>query len=118
MKKISKQSNYDFAFNSDMLKDVNPVNVKLTNATLKETLDAVFKDQPLTYVITKNTVVVKKKLAKKTAAIMQESAMQVLISGIVKDSKGLPLPGVSVKVKGGTAWRCYGKRRKIQHLSS
>ncbi|ETZ20873.1 TonB-dependent receptor [Pedobacter sp. V48] len=112
LKKISKQSNYDFAFNSDMLKDVNPVNVKLTNATLKETLDAVFKDQPLTYLITKNTVVVKKRVAKKTATVMQESTKQVVISGIVKDSKGLPLPGVSVKVKGGTAGAVTGNDGK------
>ncbi len=95
LKEISKQSSYDLVFNPKMLKESNPVDLDLSNVSLQEALEKCFSNQPLTYSIAKNTIVVKRKLADKRNTFQQE-----IIGGIVEDSDGRPLPGVSVKIKG------------------
>jgi TonB-linked SusC/RagA family outer membrane protein len=114
LKKIRQQCNYEFVYNSETLKSVNPVDVKLNDAHLDEALTEVFKVQPLTYVITNNTVVIKRLPQIKTTAIKEVKTAQEVISGQVKDVKGIPLPGVNVQIKGssiGTVTDEEGKYR-------
>ncbi len=90
---ISKQSGYNFLYNSVMLKAAKPVSVTATNAPLKEVLDRCFIDQPLGFVINGNTVVINKKN-------ISQPAPPIVVSGTVTDEKGVTLPGVSVTIKG------------------
>ncbi|OOQ57230.1 SusC/RagA family protein [Mucilaginibacter pedocola] len=55
-------------------------------------------NQPLTYVINGNTVVIRQN--EPTAPVTQEAAAPVTITGVVTDEKGEPLPGVSIRLKG------------------
>ncbi|MBD1394736.1 TonB-dependent receptor [Mucilaginibacter sp. ZB1P21] len=71
-------------------------NIDVTNVPLTDALDKAFKDQPLTYKIFDETIVVKKKDETSTT---QFAAVDV--TGTVTDAKG-PLPGVNVKLKGTT----------------
>src|SRR5690554_4247672 len=59
LKEISKQSSYDLAFSSDMLKESKPVDINLVNVPFKQALEECFQGQQLTYSLVKNTVVVK-----------------------------------------------------------
>lgn len=102
LEKIRKQCNYDFAYNSDMLETVNPIDVDLNNVSLDEALHAVLKVQPLTYVITNNTVVFKKTGVRSHPLAENNKTIQLPVSGTVKDDKGIALPGVSVQFKGST----------------
>jgi len=90
---LSKQSGYNFVFSSAMIKTANPVTLNVSDQELSDVLEKCFKDQPLTYLINGNTVVIKKK---ETLGLM--FASRVLI-GRVTDQKGEPLAGVTIKVK-------------------
>src|SRR3989339_2167212 len=56
---IRKQTGYDFLYNTRLLRNTVPVTVKANNSSLEEVLDQVFKNQPLTYTITENTIILK-----------------------------------------------------------
>jgi TonB-linked SusC/RagA family outer membrane protein len=102
---LSEQSGYNFIYNTSMMKASKPVNLTISNELLTEALDVCFKDQPLTYVINGNTVVIKKKIAPVVAPVTAPEPVvkpPVVITGTVVDQKGLPLPGVSVSLKGST----------------
>src|SRR6266700_6099222 len=58
---IEKQSDYVFFVDADWLQLANPVNINVRNASLLETLDSCFKDQPLTYTIIDKTISIRPK---------------------------------------------------------
>jgi TonB-linked SusC/RagA family outer membrane protein len=86
---IMKQTNCHYLFLTPIIKNAKPVNVDLKNASLEEALDQCFKGQPFTYVVEKNTVVVR----------MIETPT-ILVKGKVTNCKGEPLAGISVFIKG------------------
>jgi len=94
-KEIRKQSGYNFVYTEGMLKNAKPVDIEIHAGTITQTLDQAFADQPLTYTISNNTVVVKEKEVR-TGAILPTS---ITITGTVSDEKGSPLPGVTVTVE-------------------
>jgi TonB-linked SusC/RagA family outer membrane protein len=97
-KEIRKQSGYNFIYTEGMMKDTKPVNIHVNNASIGDILDKVFHDQPLSYTISNNTIVVKEKESAVTNNIF--SFIPITITGTVKDEKGDPLPGVTVAVEG------------------
>lgn len=97
LKQIRQQSDYNFVYNLKSLKHAKNVNIDIKNVDIKEALKICFKGQPLTYEIVMNTVVIKE---------LENAVMplaDIRVSGKITDSEGIPLPGVSVKVKGGSA---------------
>lgn len=99
---LTKQSGYQFFYNERLLAKADKVNVSTADATLKEALDLTFKSQPFTYEIVEKTVVVREK---GSASKPRSSSLvgQVEITGRVTDKSGGPLPGVSIREKGGNA---------------
>jgi len=105
--RIQVQTKSDFLYNVNDLKLASPVSMDLKNATLKQVLDICFNNQPLTYVIENTSILVKIKQKK-----IAEKSVNTTITGMVTDDKNLPLPGVSVKLKGssiGTSTDVNGK---------
>lgn len=94
LQEIHRQSGFSIFYNAKMLKKAVPVNVHLSNADLEEVLNQCFKNQPFTYVINNNTIVVTPK------PVESKPVWAITVTGQVKDEKGLPLPGVTIKVKG------------------
>jgi TonB-linked SusC/RagA family outer membrane protein len=78
-----------------MLSNARPVSFSLKNASLDDALKACFANQPLTYVIDQNTVIVRPRPAPPVAPVHD-----VIVTGKVADEKGMAVPGVSVKIKG------------------
>ncbi|QEC80465.1 TonB-dependent receptor [Mucilaginibacter ginsenosidivorax] len=93
-KEIRKQSGYNFIYTEGMMKDTRPVNIHVSNASIGDILDKVFHDQPLSYTISNNTIVIKEKDSQESDNVL------ITITGTVKDEKGEPLPGVTVAVEG------------------
>jgi TonB-linked SusC/RagA family outer membrane protein len=107
LKSIEKQTGYHFLYDKKDVSHTGGINVEVSNASLADALDQCFKDQPLTYKIFQETIVVKKKDGDFTTT--QAAAFKV--QGTVSDAKGA-LPGVSIKVKGsniGTVTDVNGK---------
>lgn len=100
--KIGQQSGYSFLYSSAMIKIAKPVNLSVSNESLPNVLMRCFQNQPLTYVINGNTVVIKRRdeIAPTKAKLLLVPITTV--TGSVSDSKGQPLPGVSVMLKGTT----------------
>ena len=121
---IRKQTGYDFLYNTRLLKNTVPVTVKAKNSSLENVLEQVFKNQPLTYTITENTIILKRKDERSAERLNQFALVsgardvnalnsakgivskysieqkRVDIRGKVIDATGEALIGVSVRVKG------------------
>ncbi|MDB5156006.1 MAG: TonB-dependent receptor plug [Mucilaginibacter sp.] len=102
-KDIRKQSGYIIFFDKSLLNNLTPVNIKVTNATLKETLVKCLEDQPLTFTIVDNTIIIKQKessffenIKDKTAKLL---ALPADVVGKVIDTVGQPLAGATVRLK-------------------
>lgn len=97
-RQIRKQTAYNVLWNVDILKDAQPVAIQATNASVEDVLKQCFAQQPFTYSIHQNTIVITRKSGATVVAIT--------IKGSVTDVTNRPLPGVAVRLKGtqtGTA---------------
>ncbi|HKG08363.1 MAG TPA: carboxypeptidase-like regulatory domain-containing protein, partial [Pedobacter sp.] len=99
---IRIQTGYDFIFNNSILKNAKKVNIAVKNAELAEVLEQVFADQPLQYKINENKSVVITKKDMSVVAKIMDFFSAIDVRGKVVDEQGEPLPGASVKVKGGS----------------
>ena len=105
LREIKKQVNYSFLYNTQMLESSKPVNFSVTNSSLEEVLRLCFNNQPLTYSIVDETIIISKKPILKSESsvqVVEEVAPPQEIKGKVTDSKGVGLPGVSVRLKKST----------------
>ncbi|SDD82826.1 TonB-linked outer membrane protein, SusC/RagA family [Mucilaginibacter pineti] len=106
LKAIEKQTGYHFLYDKRDVGKVGGINIEVEGVSLSQALDQCFKDQPLTYKIFQETIVVKKKDTEQVKPVAD-----IKVSGTVSDAKG-PLPGVSVRIKGtqiGTQTDVSGK---------
>ncbi len=98
MRLIEKQTNYHFLYDKRDILRAGVINVDVGNVSVEVALDKCFKDQPLTYKIFRNTIVIKSSEYFKQETLLKE----LIVKGIVTDNKGATLPGVGVKLKGTT----------------
>ncbi len=98
---VKQQTGLSIFWDEQALKDAHPVTLDLKNATPEQALDACLRDQPLTYHIVENLVIIKPKVG--TTGAGQSVAVSPPpgeIHGRVTDSLGNPLAGASVVIKG------------------
>lgn len=93
-KDISKQSGLNFIASNSVLKLSKPVTINVKNQSVKAVLDEIFSHQPLQYEFHDAIVVV----TAKTFSDKKTSKINSVISGIVTDEDGKPLPGATVKI--------------------
>ena len=99
LKAIKKQSGFQFLYNNAEIKTAAPVSVAIRNGSLKDALEQVFKDQPLSYEILDRTIVIK--VVKQTTGGQPTTVpKKARITGKVTDEKGKPISGATVKIKG------------------
>ncbi|WP_187774889.1 SusC/RagA family TonB-linked outer membrane protein [Pedobacter sp. BS3] len=94
-RQLRKQTGYGFLYREADLKDTRPVSLELRNAPLDEVLERCLANQPLTYHIEKNFVMIRRKPDLGSAVTVPG----IIIQGKVTDEKGEPLAGVSIRVK-------------------
>ncbi|HEY4336615.1 MAG TPA: TonB-dependent receptor plug domain-containing protein, partial [Puia sp.] len=93
---IKAQTGYVFWYKVDILKHSRPVTLQLREVDLGAALDSIFRDEPLSYEIVDRTIAVRVKEGVEAGAV----APPVTVTGRVVDEKGLPVPGVTIQVKG------------------
>ena len=105
LKEIKQQTGYDFMYNAQEI-DVNKkISVELNNVPLDSALQVCLKPYGLTYIMKGKIIVLQK--PKSILAVMEST-----VNGIVKDEKGVHLPGVAVILDGtsmGTATDMEGR---------
>jgi TonB-linked SusC/RagA family outer membrane protein len=102
---IKKQSEFNFFYNSGDVKGVEGIDADFKNTTAEEILNTVLEGTGLTFDIVHKTVIIRKDYRIKPRQVEKlelQQPQQKEISGKVTDANGLPLPGVSVIVKGTT----------------
>ena len=93
-KEIRKQTGYDFFYTDDMLNTSKPVTIHVKELDLPAVLNKCLVDQPLTYSIENNIILIH------TKPVSKERAPPRMVTGVVVDEHNNYLPGVTVKVKG------------------
>lgn len=93
---IRKQTGYIVLAQSDQINKSKPVSVNLKNSTLEAALTKILEGQDLSFSIEDKSIVIFSKTDQKLA----EQPQVVDVKGKVLDTKGAPMPGVSVLVKG------------------
>jgi TonB-linked SusC/RagA family outer membrane protein len=98
-KEIKKQTGYDFWYENKLIQRTGKINVELKSATLENALEICLQDQPLSWSIVGNIIVLKQKeQVPNTATSVPPSPLE--IRGSIKNDKGEPVANASVIVKG------------------
>ncbi|MBB6237461.1 TonB-linked SusC/RagA family outer membrane protein [Pedobacter sp. AK013] len=104
LKAIKNQSGYNVFFIQSDLKKANMVSIDIKDMPLTEALNQCFKNQPLTYSIQANTIVVKERPTNAGPANKPEQSAPVNkvidVIGTIVDEIGKGIPGASIKIKG------------------
>ena len=106
VKAVKQQTEQRFMYNSKLINKAGKVSVQVKDMELEKVLRMVLEKVNLEFEFYNNVILIR---AKEDASTTQQRR---LIKGIVKDDKGLPLPGVTVLVKGtvtGVATDINGK---------
>lgn len=97
-KEIRKQTNYNFIYSNKILSNASKVSLNVKDASVEEVLDQALANQPLSYSIDNNVIIVR---PKPTSGVSLRSLPSRRITGQVTDSlNDVPLIGVSIKIKG------------------
>lgn len=92
---IQQKSSYDVAGLSDKIRSVGNITLSMKGATVEQVLNESLRGTNLSYRIENNTIRIYEQ-----AAQNQQQGQTVTVTGIVKDSRGMTLPGVTILVKG------------------
>jgi TonB-linked SusC/RagA family outer membrane protein len=95
---IEKQTDFRFAYRNELISAFKNLNMSGQARSVKNTLDELLKDTGLSYKQVNNSVIIFKETSNLLRAAA--AAQEVYINGVVTDEHKLPLPGVSVKIKG------------------
>ncbi|HEX2536292.1 MAG TPA: SusC/RagA family TonB-linked outer membrane protein [Chitinophagaceae bacterium] len=102
-REIRKQTGYTFFYNARLLKEASPVSLQVANAPLQQVLELCFRDQPLTYSLVNQTVVIRAREKDPPQSASEGAAAPAFIEvrGRVTDAQtSLPVAGANITVKG------------------
>ncbi|RZK73325.1 MAG: SusC/RagA family TonB-linked outer membrane protein, partial [Pedobacter sp.] len=99
---IRKQTGYDVFFENTDLKSSARINADFNNTPLEQVIAKIVAPTGLSYTISDKTVIIKAKEKGFFESVINLFAAAE-VTGKVLDSLGNPLPGASIKVKGGNA---------------
>ena len=94
---IEDQSEFRFAFSSEYLDLDRKVTARFQNESVAKILDNIFRETDIGYKINDRMIILYKNESEQFTTLQQKN-----IDGKVTDSSGVPLPGVTVVVKGTT----------------
>ncbi|MDR2283726.1 MAG: TonB-dependent receptor plug domain-containing protein, partial [Sphingobacterium sp.] len=97
-RELQKQANVDILYISKDLEGTAPITLNFERKTLKDALELILKEQPVSYEIENKTVLISKKQVKSQ---FEGAKNQIItIRGKISDDKGNPLPGTIINIKG------------------
>lgn len=102
LKLIEEQSGYRFFYEENLLNVNKKLSINISNSTIDEVLDQLLGQTGIEYKLMDNNFVVLKSKSngnRNLSGMMQQAHS---VSGKVTDSSGVPLPGVTLVIKGTT----------------
>ncbi|WP_235012627.1 SusC/RagA family TonB-linked outer membrane protein [Pedobacter africanus] len=100
LKQIERNTKIRFTYKSEDIAGFKPISFHKSNQKLVEVLDELFKDSNLTYEEISTNVLIIKKAHGADLQQAAETLPPVVLKGKITDEKGLPVPGVSILIKG------------------
>nr|MBD3621588.1 TonB-dependent receptor [Sunxiuqinia sp.] len=97
---IEENSEYIIVYSDDILDVSKEVSVIVRNSSVEKILDQIFSGTAVDYTIKDRQIVITQRAENPLASMSQQA--ENIVSGKVVDSEGMPLPGVTVLVKGTT----------------
>lgn len=94
---LKAQTDYVFFYDREILKGFQPVNLNVQNASIETALKSVFANEAISWNITDKTVFLSTKKQDHTSTL---KIQQIVVTGIVTDEKGMPVPGANINVAG------------------
>lgn len=98
LSKIEDESQYYFLFNQKLVDVERRVTVDAQNERVDKILSEIFENTNVNYLVKDRQII----LTTAVKDVAEVSAQQKNVSGKVTDSSGLPVPGVTVMIKGTT----------------
>ena len=92
---ITRLSGYEFMYSSNELRHVGKVSVQLEDRDLSDILAECLKNTGLWYRLVDDVIIISPKLVSP-----QKVGEKLVVTGLVKDKGGMPLPGVTILLKG------------------
>ena len=104
LREIEDQSEFFFMYNDQKVDVQRKVDINLSHKTIEEVLENLFENSGTKYVIKNRQIVLfKDKASEATNPIPGNSNQSIkTVKGTVTDTSGLPLPGVTIAIKGTT----------------
>lgn len=97
LRSITKQTGYDFWFDSHLLERANKVDLTIRDMPVEKVLALCFIGQPFDYKIYEKTIVIRERPTPPNTA---EVLADIIIKGRVTDERGQALVGATVSLKG------------------
>jgi len=107
LEKIESKSKYNFFYKTEEIDVSRKVFLNVTETSIKEILNILFKDQNVSHGVVKRQIVLKRDITSFESSIAKEEiseiqTVQSSVSGTVIDEDGIPLSGANVVVQGTT----------------
>ncbi|NML23465.1 SusC/RagA family TonB-linked outer membrane protein [Pseudoflavitalea sp. G-6-1-2] len=96
---IKKQTGLNFIYTRDLLQKAGKITIDVKNESLERALELILKDQPLTYSLVDQYVVIRKKEPPAKSMETTDSNPRI-VQGSVINGKGEAVVGATVSVKG------------------
>lgn len=97
LKELGRQSQYDFLYTRQQMSIATNIDIDVNQIELREVLNLIFKDQPLTYTMDQKTIIIKEKdTAPSSPSAL--AAKQIDVRGRVVDQHGHPLTGATISI--------------------
>ena len=109
---IEKQTGYLFFYDRVVIKNTDPIDVSIKDATLSQALSQCLKGQQLTYTIVRNTIVIqplKVEAQQIQSSLLAPEPPPVELHGRVVNKNGEPLQNASVVISGTKTGTTTGK---------
>lgn len=109
---LKKQTSYSFMYNSELVGKAGRVSVKVKKKMLSEVLTTVLRQVDFEYEFYNNVILIRPS----TNVPEKKTPRKNIVRGEVKDETGLPLPGVTVVIKGSSVGVATDKDGKFEIL--
>ncbi|WP_434370082.1 SusC/RagA family TonB-linked outer membrane protein [Sphingobacterium spiritivorum] len=99
---LRKQTGFDFVYSDKMMENKSPVNLDLSNVSIRKALEVCLEGQDLTFEINSNIVTIKEKSVPLQDRIAV-ATVDIDVRGRVVDSLGNPLQGATISLISSTS---------------
>lgn len=98
IKKVEQLTGKGFLYNGSDLERVGNISLHLKNVSLDDLLTSILQGSGYTYELVNDVIAIVR-----VKGETRQTEKQELLKGIVRDTRGIPLPGVTVLMKGTTS---------------